>query len=58
MTEEEKQQEEKKNKVVHGIVSIFILIGGFVVYTVGNDLLDNMYLLEETKEIDDKIKNY
>jgi len=39
-------------------IIMFLSLAGFAIYTIGNDLLDKVYLFEETKDIDDKIKNY
>ena len=58
MTEEEKIQEKKWQKIMFAVGLVITSLGGFTIYTVINDILDKVYVLEETKEIDDKIKNY
>ena len=33
-------------------------LGGYVAYVIISDLMDKVYILEETKELDEKINNY
>lgn len=59
MTQEEIDQENRRMKYMATISTLLALSGGYYIfYTITRDFSDQLYLLEETKEIDDKINKY